>query len=160
FGSCSSRAPAFHMCTGTRSTAKDTEMREYETLADRFVPAPNAARAWAALARRAGVKYIVMTTKHHVRSAAKAEGFVRRARRPHMWSGVRAATIAVALVALCSPLRAQTSSGEVNGTVADASGGVLPGATVTLTNRGTGLANTAVTNGSGNFVFVNVQSGT
>jgi len=38
---------------------------EYERLADRFVPAPNAARAWAALAKRAGMKYMVMTTKHH-----------------------------------------------------------------------------------------------
>src|SRR5207245_3123049 len=28
-------------------------------------PVPNAARAWAQLARRAGMKYMVMTTKHH-----------------------------------------------------------------------------------------------
>jgi alpha-L-fucosidase len=40
-------------------------IREYEKLADRFVPKPNAARAWAALAKRAGMKYMVMTTKHH-----------------------------------------------------------------------------------------------
>ena len=40
-------------------------INEYEKLADRFVPKPDAARAWAALARRAGMKYMVMTTKHH-----------------------------------------------------------------------------------------------
>src|SRR5213592_2330529 len=40
-------------------------VREYERLADRFVPKPNAAREWAALAKRAGMKYMVMTTKHH-----------------------------------------------------------------------------------------------
>ena len=40
-------------------------VREYERLSDRFVPKPNAARAWAALAKRAGMKYMVMTTKHH-----------------------------------------------------------------------------------------------
>src|SRR5437867_540252 len=40
-------------------------IREYEKLADRFVPKANAARAWAALAKRAGMKYMVMTTKHH-----------------------------------------------------------------------------------------------
>ena len=40
-------------------------LREYEQLADRFLPLPDAARAWAALARRAGMKYMVMTTKHH-----------------------------------------------------------------------------------------------
>ncbi|HYL75689.1 MAG TPA: alpha-L-fucosidase [Bryobacteraceae bacterium] len=38
---------------------------EYEQLAKRFTPKPNAARAWAKLARQAGQKYMVMTTKHH-----------------------------------------------------------------------------------------------
>src|SRR5258708_6121634 len=38
---------------------------EYEELAKRFTPKPNAARAWAKLARQAGQKYMVMTTKHH-----------------------------------------------------------------------------------------------
>jgi alpha-L-fucosidase len=38
---------------------------EYAPLAKRFNPKPNAARAWAALARQAGQKYMVMTTKHH-----------------------------------------------------------------------------------------------
>ena len=38
---------------------------EYELLAKQFKPQPNAARAWAKLARQAGQKYMVMTTKHH-----------------------------------------------------------------------------------------------
>src|SRR6266849_9796251 len=38
---------------------------EYEQFAKRFHPKPNAARDWAKLARRAGQKYMVMTTKHH-----------------------------------------------------------------------------------------------
>src|SRR5712671_2835361 len=38
---------------------------DYEQLAKRFTPQPNAARAWAKLARQAGQKYMVMTTKHH-----------------------------------------------------------------------------------------------
>ena len=38
---------------------------EYEQLARHFTPQPNAARAWAKLARQAGQKYMVMTTKHH-----------------------------------------------------------------------------------------------
>lgn len=38
---------------------------EYEALAKRFQPKPNAARAWAKLAKAAGQKYMVMTTKHH-----------------------------------------------------------------------------------------------
>ena len=39
--------------------------RDYDALADRFVPAPGAARRWAALARRAGMRYAVLTAKHH-----------------------------------------------------------------------------------------------
>ncbi len=38
---------------------------EYELLAKRFKPRPNAARDWARLAKQAGQKYMVMTTKHH-----------------------------------------------------------------------------------------------
>ena len=38
---------------------------EYEQLAQRFHPKPNAARDWARLAKQAGQKYMVMTTKHH-----------------------------------------------------------------------------------------------
>jgi alpha-L-fucosidase len=38
---------------------------QYELLAKHFVPKPHAARDWARLARQAGQKYMVMTTKHH-----------------------------------------------------------------------------------------------
>lgn len=38
---------------------------QYELLAKHFVPKPHAARAWAKLAKQAGQKYMVMTTKHH-----------------------------------------------------------------------------------------------
>ena len=38
---------------------------EYQLLAKQFNPQPHAARAWARLAKTAGMKYMVMTTKHH-----------------------------------------------------------------------------------------------
>jgi alpha-L-fucosidase len=38
---------------------------QYEQLAKHFTPQPHAAREWAKLAKRAGQKYMVMTTKHH-----------------------------------------------------------------------------------------------
>src|SRR3954471_18649845 len=38
---------------------------EYQQLAQQFNPKPHAARAWAKLAKQAGMKYMVMTTKHH-----------------------------------------------------------------------------------------------
>jgi alpha-L-fucosidase len=40
-------------------------IEEYVAHAKVFKPRPNAARAWAKLAREAGQKYMVMTTKHH-----------------------------------------------------------------------------------------------
>jgi alpha-L-fucosidase len=44
---------------------EDIPLSDYEQLAGRFHPQPNAARAWAKLARKSGMKYMVMTTKHH-----------------------------------------------------------------------------------------------
>ena len=38
---------------------------EYQQLAQQFKPKPNAARDWAKLAKQAGMKYMVMTSKHH-----------------------------------------------------------------------------------------------
>jgi len=40
-------------------------LREYEKLAGTWQPQPRAADDWARLARAAGMKYMVMTTKHH-----------------------------------------------------------------------------------------------
>lgn len=52
---------------GRHESALATEcipMDEYEQLADRFLPRPGAPREWAKLAKRAGMKYMVFTTKH------------------------------------------------------------------------------------------------
>ncbi len=38
---------------------------EYEKLADTFNPKPGSPREWAKLAKEAGMKYMVLTTKHH-----------------------------------------------------------------------------------------------
>jgi alpha-L-fucosidase len=40
-------------------------VKEYEKLADQFQPKPGAPKEWAALAKKAGMKYMVMTTRHH-----------------------------------------------------------------------------------------------
>ena len=66
-----------------------------------------------------------------------------------------AAIIAVAMVAM--PAAAQVTTGTLTGTVKDAQGAVIPGATVTLTSdsRGTQLPD-VVSNTSGDFTFVNV----
>ena len=58
-----------------------------------------------------------------------------------------------------SSARAQNTA-DVVGTVTDSSGGVIPGATITLTNTGTNTSQTAQTNDSGDYVFTLLEVGT
>lgn len=44
---------------------EDIPLEEYERLAKQFQPPRDVARGWARLAREAGMRYMVMTTKHH-----------------------------------------------------------------------------------------------
>ena len=46
-------------------TTENIPVAEYEKLAATFAPRPGAPREWAALAKKAGMKYMVMTTRHH-----------------------------------------------------------------------------------------------
>ena len=55
---------------------------EYEKLAGTWHPKANAPREWAELAVKAGMKYMVMTTKHH-------EGFCLWATRQTDYNAVR-----------------------------------------------------------------------
>jgi len=57
-------------------------------------------------------------------------------------------------------LKAQQNNAAIVGTVTDSSGAVLPGATVTLTNTATNVAQTTQTSGAGDYVFPMVQVGT
>src|SRR5436190_3599010 len=68
----------------------------------------------------------------------------------------------IALVGLASSLAfAQGSStkGTVTGVVQDASGGVVPGATVIIKNIATGVTNETVSNGTGNFAVPALDAG-
>src|ERR1700678_3084182 len=53
-------------------------------------------------------------------------------------------------------LQAQTAAGTIAGTVTDASGAVIPGATVTIENPVSGLSRTAKTDASGQYRFTNL----
>lgn len=66
------------------------------------------------------------------------------------------------LFAFCaaSNLYAQVDQGSISGTVADNSGGVIPGATVTITSNDTGLTFTRTTNGNGFYTFTPIKIGT
>ncbi len=66
----------------------------------------------------------------------------------------RILSITVAAWLLCaSAVSAQVTTADVVGRVLDSSGGALPGATVTVTNTGTGAVRTSVTNETGDYNF-------
>src|ERR671915_1581773 len=67
-------------------------------------------------------------------------------------------TIAL-LVLLAVPSAAQVDTGAIRGTVRDQSGGVLPGATVTVTHEGQGFKLTGVTREDGTYVFTPIRTG-
>jgi len=59
------------------------------------------------------------------------------------------AAIALAMLFLSGPLAQAQTTAILSGTVQDATGAVIPGAQVTLTDEATGLTHTIVTNHSG-----------
>jgi hypothetical protein len=58
-----------------------------------------------------------------------------------------------------TPVRAQMDTGSILGTVSDQSGSVISGATVTLTNEGTGAALSTTTGAAGEYTFSPVKIG-
>jgi hypothetical protein len=61
------------------------------------------------------------------------------------------------LLSLATALHAQSASGTITGTVNDASGAVVPGATVTIGNPVSGLSRTTKTDGAGHYQFNNLS---
>jgi hypothetical protein len=75
---------------------------------------------------------------------------------------LQCAVVALALLTWLSPppASAQAVSGTILGTVRDSTGASLPGATVTLTNSGTGFTRTVVADSSGEFNAPLIPTGT
>ena len=69
------------------------------------------------------------------------------------------ALVAAACLALAVPAGAQVLYGTVVGNVADTTGAVVPGATVTLINTNTNLARETTSSTDGTYRFVNVLNG-
>lgn len=71
-----------------------------------------------------------------------------------------AVVLALLTCASGSPVLAQTTSTEILGLVMDASGAVIPGATVTITRKATGQSRSTTTNQSGGYTFPLIEPGT
>lgn len=68
--------------------------------------------------------------------------------------------VIIALLAIGTVTSAQTITGSISGTVADSTGGMIPGATVTLASEKTGQARGSTTDSEGRFNFAALQPGT
>jgi len=69
------------------------------------------------------------------------------------------AGIVLAIGLTAAPAKAQILYGSVVGVVKDATGGILPGATVTIVNKETNLTREATTNADGAYSIINVLPG-
>ena len=67
--------------------------------------------------------------------------------------GRRSVALLALSVLLVSPAFCQLTTADILGTVTDATGAVVPNATVTLTNLGTNQTRTVQTGGSGDYIF-------
>jgi hypothetical protein len=79
-----------------------------------------------------------------------------------MKSGVLLLTASCVLVGMWvgnSSLLGQEKFGSLNGTVTDPTGAVLPGVTVSVTNKTTNRSRTVVTNSDGTYTFNNLEPG-
>ncbi|MEO6235624.1 MAG: carboxypeptidase-like regulatory domain-containing protein, partial [Vicinamibacterales bacterium] len=82
-------------------------------------------------------------------------------KKTHRTASVCSIALLLLVAGAVLPASAQITTGNITGTVKDAQGGVVPGATVTLTDeaRGTKLA-PAISNETGSYTFPNVTAAT
>src|ERR1035441_4297655 len=78
--------------------------------------------------------------------------WTRRARLEARWASRVSFVLTLSLL-LPMALVAQVESGRVVGTVSDTSGAVVPGASITVKNIGTGAEHHATTDNSGQFTL-------
>jgi len=74
---------------------------------------------------------------------------------------VSATAVAILLFAsYVVPANGQSEAASISGVVSDTSGNLIPGITVTVTNRYTGSTAKSMTNEDGKYIFSNLQPGT
>src|SRR6266849_5886241 len=76
-----------------------------------------------------------------------------------MNANLRMVCVLLFLVCTVLPAAAQKFTGSISGVVSDRSGAVVPGASVTVTNKGTGDTRTAATNRQGEYEFPDLPAG-
>src|SRR5437773_8673728 len=74
-------------------------------------------------------------------------------------SMIRQAFLLAFILAAAASVAAQGTTSRVLGVVTDQTGAVVPGATITLTNDGTGVSFVTVSTGAGTYTFEAIQVG-
>ena len=74
-------------------------------------------------------------------------------------SGIAVAALLLGLLSTATPASTQERFGGLTGTVTDASGSVLPGATISIASKTTGAVRTVVSNTNGTFVVPDLDPG-
>jgi outer membrane receptor protein involved in Fe transport len=99
-------------------------------------------------------EYLILSESHPNRAASGRRWGVKRNK-----IFLTSVSLLAIYFAAAAPAFAQTTA-SLRGTVADQSGGVVPGAKVTLTNTGTGISHTTTTKSDGTYLFDLLQVGT
>jgi hypothetical protein len=76
-----------------------------------------------------------------------------------MTRALRTVLTTAGILALSAAVQAQSTTGRISGSVADAQGGMLQGATVVVTEVRTGFTRTATADSQGHYVFVSLPLG-
>ena len=72
---------------------------------------------------------------------------------------ILAVFVATAVLSM-PPAFGQVDTGSIQGTITDASGGVIPNVRVTIVNEGTGFRQTMITRSDGTYIFTPLRTGT
>src|SRR5262249_21486646 len=108
-----------------------------------------------------GAVHRVKLARHGCKRYHPAAWPCKRLHRSRDMHIVRSSALLLAVVLSAVPASAQVRiTGGISGIVADPSEALVPGATVQLTDEGTGITQETVTNSAGAFQFPNLSSGT
>ena len=73
--------------------------------------------------------------------------------------GLKILLVFLSAMLLVAPAFSQGTNATVTGTIADSTGALIPGVSVTATNTATGVVNTVITNETGSYNFPSSVAG-
>ncbi|HEX4156583.1 MAG TPA: carboxypeptidase regulatory-like domain-containing protein [Acidobacteriaceae bacterium] len=107
-----------------------------------------------------GTRRIESDSLSHNHASRGSRGIaLRKSLRHRLLAAIFAVVSPLLLLVFSAPAIQAQNSGDITGTITDSTGAVIPRATVTIINLGTGESHTATTNGAGLFDFPGLDNG-